>query len=55
MYDFARHMKDEPHSYYPHQMLKDEARELFKFVREQNPVLFDMFYRLSKSKLGGKL
>ena len=35
---------------------KEEAREIFRFVRENNYELFKMFYEFSKSELkGGEL
>jgi hypothetical protein len=55
MFDFARSCQDIPYDYYGEVFSKDQIRELFVFVRENHPSLFNDFYECTANKLGGKL
>ena len=49
LFDFARATYDDLPFYYRRAMTKQEIRELFIFVREENPALFEDFYEFSVS------
>ena len=44
LFDFARATYDDLPTYYAKAMTRQEIRELFAFVREENPALFEDFY-----------
>lgn len=54
LFDFAKAMPEVPR-YDKKLMNKQEVRELFLFVQEKNPLLFDMFYNCNFKSLGGYL
>lgn len=46
VYDFAKHLMDKPYKTYgPESISKQQAREIFAFIREKNPKLFEDLYR----------
>ena len=47
LFDFARATYDDLPFYYRSAMTKQEIRELFTFVREENPALFEDFYEFN--------
>ena len=49
LFDFARATYDNLPSFYKRAMTKQEIRELFAFVREENPALFEDFYEFNVS------
>jgi hypothetical protein len=49
LFDFARVTYDDLPKYYARAMTKQEIRELFAFVREENPALFEDFYEFNAS------
>ena len=49
LFDFARVTYDDLPKYYRQAMTKQEIRELFTFVREENPALFEDFYEFNAS------
>lgn len=51
LYDFAKASYDELPKYCKNEISKQEMRELFAFVREKNPALFDDFYKFSVSSM----
>ena len=51
LFDFARATYDDLPFYYRKAMTKQEIRELFAFVREENPALFDDFYQFNVSSM----
>lgn len=55
MFDFASACDTIPRKWYTDAMSKEEVREVFAFVREQNYPLFKDFYECSARKLGGRL
>ncbi len=55
LFNFASSLKDEPEFYLNNPMTKDQAREVFYFVRENQPELFKDFYECTSNKLGGKI
>ncbi len=45
IFDFAKHIMDEPYKTYGSEAInRQEAREIFAFIREKNPELFDDLY-----------
>lgn len=53
LYDFARHSDEKPNKRYGGQsMTKDEIREVFAFVKENNYPLFNDFYECNARSLG---
>lgn len=55
LFDFAKRLKEYPPSYLPYSIRRSEARELFEFVREQAPELFQDFYECNFNSLGEKV
>ena len=53
MFDFARATYDKLPSYYAKAMTRQEIRELFVFVREEKPELFEDFYEFYVNKMEG--
>lgn len=53
LYDFAKHTYDEIPRIYRAGMTRQEIREIFNFVREKKPELFDEFYECNINSLGG--
>ena len=51
LFDFARATYDDLPAYYRKAMTKQEIRELFAFVREENPALFEDFYEFNVSSM----
>ena len=51
LFDFARVTYDELPKIYTRGMTKQEIRELFAFVREKNPALFEDFYEFNVSSM----
>ena len=51
LFDFARATYDDLPKYYARAMTKQEIRELFAFVREENPALFEDFYEFNVSSM----
>jgi hypothetical protein len=51
LFDFARSTYNDLPFYYRKAMTKQEIRELFAFVREENPALFDDFYEFNVSSM----
>ena len=51
LFDFAKATYDEVPFYYRQAMTKQEIRELFTFVREENPALFEDFYKYNISSM----
>ena len=51
LFDFARATYDDLPFYYRKAMTKQEIRELFAFVREENPALFEDFYEFNVSSM----
>ena len=51
LFDFAKATYDDLPFYYRRAMTKQEIRELFAFVREENPVLFEDFYEFNVSSM----
>jgi hypothetical protein len=51
LFDFARATYDNLPSFYKRAMTKQEIRELFAFVREENPALFEDFYEFNVSSM----
>lgn len=49
LFDFAKVTYDKLPPYYRTAMTKQEIRELFAFVRENNPALFEDFYEFNIS------
>ncbi len=55
LFNFAANSQKVPEKYYGDVFNKDKIREIFVFVREHHPELFNDFYECSAKKLGGKL
>ena len=56
LFDFAKNSQKIPSARYHGKAFdKAQIREIFAFVRENQPELFDLFYNCSAEKLGGKL
>lgn len=55
LFNFAANSQKVPEKYYGDVFNKDKIREIFVFVREHHPDLFNDFYECSAKKLGGKL
>jgi hypothetical protein len=55
VFDFAAASDKIPRHWYARAMSKDEIREVFAFVREENYELFKDFYECTARKLGGRL
>lgn len=55
VFDFATSCDTIPPTWYGDCMTKDEVREVFAFVRENNYSLFKDFYECNARKLGGKI
>lgn len=55
LFNFAANSHEVPKRYYGEVFNKDQIREIFAFVRENNYPLFKDFYECSAEKLGGKL
>ena len=55
LFNFAANSQKVPEKYYGDVFNKDKIREIFVFVRERHPELFNDFYECSAKKLGGKL
>lgn len=53
LFDFARVTYDELPKIYKKGMTKQEMRELFAFVREKKPSLFEDFYEFNINKMEG--
>lgn len=53
MFDFAKKTYNDLPAYYRRAMTTNEIRELFYFVREKNPALFDDFYNYNIKNSGG--
>lgn len=53
LYDFARASYDELPRWCKNEISKQEMRELFAFVREKNPALFEDFYEFNVNRLEG--
>lgn len=51
LFDFAKASYDNLPFYYRQAMTKQEIRELFTFVREKNPALFEDFYEFNVSSM----
>ena len=51
LFDFAKATYDNLPFYYREAMTKQEIRELFAFVREENPALFEDFYEFNVSSM----
>jgi hypothetical protein len=51
LFDFAKATYDDLPKYYKTAMTKQEIRELFAFVREKNPALFEDFYEFNVSSM----
>ena len=51
LFDFARASYDDLPFYYRQAMTKQEIRELFAFVREENPALFEDFYKFNVNSM----
>ena len=51
LFDFAKATYDDLPAYYRKAMTKQEIRELFAFVREENPALFEDFYEFNVSSM----
>jgi hypothetical protein len=51
LFDFAKATYDDLPFYYRQAMTKQEIRELFAFVREENPALFEDFYKFNVSSM----
>ena len=51
LFDFAKATYDDLPFYYKRAMIKQEIRELFAFVREENPALFEDFYKFNVSSM----
>ena len=51
LFDFAKATYDDVPFYYRQAMTKQEIRELFTFVREENPALFEDFYKYNISSM----
>jgi Holliday junction resolvasome RuvABC DNA-binding subunit len=51
LFDFAKATYDDLPFYYKRAMTKQEIRELFAFVREENPALFEDFYKFNVSSM----
>jgi hypothetical protein len=51
LFDFAKATYDDLPFYYKRAMTKQEIRELFAFVREENPALFEDFYEFNVSSM----
>ena len=55
MYDFAKHCKNETRRYGGKYFTQDYIREIFAFVRDNYPALFNDFYECSLKSLGGNI
>lgn len=55
MYDFANNTTNKKSWYSGEIYSRNEIREIFAFVRENQPELFQMFYECTANSLGGKL
>lgn len=55
MFDFAKACDKVPRGYYGDQFIKEDVREIFSFVRENNYPLFKDFYECNARSLGGKI
>ena len=55
LFDFASKCKKNPKWYYGDVFTIDQIREIFAFVREEHPSLFNDFYECSARTLGGKI
>jgi hypothetical protein len=55
LFDFASSCKKKPSKFYGDVFTIDQIREIFAFVRENHPSLFNDFYECNALKLGGKL
>ena len=55
LFDFASNCKKKPKWFYGDVFTIDQIREIFAFVREAHPSLFNDFYECSAAKLGGKI
>lgn len=55
LFDFAAHCKNETYKYNGKFFTQDHIREIFAFVRDNHPALFNDFYECTAKKLGGKL
>ena len=53
LFDFARATYDDLPAYYAKAMTRQEIRELFAFVREEKPELFEDFYEFYVNKMEG--
>ena len=53
LFDFARATYDDLPAYYAKAMTRQEIRELFAFVREEKPELFEDFYEFNVNKMEG--
>ena len=53
LFDFARATYDDLPAYYARAMTRQEIRELFAFVREEKPELFEDFYEFNVNKMEG--
>ena len=51
LFDFAKATYNDLPAYYRRAMTKQEIRELFAFVREENPTLFEDFYKFNVSSM----
>ena len=54
IFDFASYSKNIPVFYMRDYMTRDEIREVFRFVSENQPELFELFYKCSAETLGGE-
>lgn len=55
LFDFASSCKKKPSKFYGEVFTIDQIREIFAFVRENHPSLFNDFYECNALKLGGRL
>ena len=55
LFNFVSSLQEEPKFYFNNPISKGQAREIFYFVRENQPELFKDFYECTANKLGGKL
>jgi hypothetical protein len=55
LFDFASSCKKKPSKFYGDVFTIDQIREIFAFVRENHPSLFNDFYECNALKLGGRL
>ena len=51
LFDFAKATYDDLPFYYTRAMPRHEIREIFMFVREEKPELFEDFYEFNVSKM----